>query len=125
MGILADYLKVLPEGIKNWKDIAQSLKTEIKSRLGDLDEDELEEITKRRLICEECPFNSKNAKESKTIAYDSKRLDDHCIMCGCNLHLKTECLDCNCGIEVFNKHNPKQTMDLKWTIYNKKEDGNE
>lgn len=125
MGILADYLKVLPEGMRHWKDLAQSLKTELRKNLGDLSDEEIEEITRRRLICESCPFNSKNAKDNPAINYKNNRLDDHCILCSCNIHLKTECLDCNCGIEVRNAANPKQFMDLKWKIFNKtNEDGN-
>ena len=119
MGILADYLKVLPAGMENWRGIAESIKNELKQKLGTLSDDEIEEITRRRLICESCPFNSKNAVKDEALGYKTSRLDDHCIQCGCNLHLKTECLLCNCGIEVHNSRNPQNFIDLKWTIYNK------
>ena len=116
MGMLADYLKVAQDA--NWAGIAEAIKNEAKSQFGTLPEDEIEEITRRRLICETCPFNSKNAKDDPAINYKSDRPDDHCTMCGCNIHLKTECLLCNCGIEVHNSHSENK-IPLKWEIYKK------
>jgi hypothetical protein len=50
--------------------------------------------------------------------YDTGRADEHCTLCGCNIHLKTACLQCNCGIEVHNQKNPDNKMELKWTNHN-------
>jgi len=57
-----------------------------------------EEVTKvaneRKLICLKCPLHSHNAK--KLIGYSSDRIDDHCILCGCNIELKTYSLHSSC-----------------------------
>lgn len=47
----------------------------------------------RTEICKECPVFSVNAKLN---GYLTNRLDDHCTDCGCNIHMKTRCMDCEC-----------------------------
>ena len=74
-----------------------------------LSKDKKNEIKRRRLICSKCEFNSKNV-DIKTY-----RLDVHCILCSCNIKLKTASLISNCGMETFNTKN----MPLKWFAYSK------
>lgn len=52
--------------------------------------EQVEEIASYRYsICKSCPMNSKNAP-------GTLRPDEHCLECGCNLHLKTRSLDSVC-----------------------------
>ena len=55
--------------------------------------EELKEVIKevsseRLVICNDCPFHSKNFK--------SLRPDAHCTKCSCTLSAKTKCLSCEC-----------------------------
>jgi len=45
---------------------------------------------RRRMICNECEFNSRN--------HSSIRFDIHCTECGCTLSAKTKCLSCFCPL---------------------------
>jgi hypothetical protein len=86
---------------------------------GKLPEDEVEEIVRRRLICNICPYSSSNAVTNPALNYKTSRVDEHCIMCGCPIKKKTASLSSNCGIEKFNENNPKQILPLKWESYTK------
>lgn len=68
-------------------------------------------IEERRSICGLCEYNSKNAVEAGW--YQSERPDDHCVMCDCNIKMKTASLDSSCGIEVYNLEN-NENLELKW-----------
>jgi len=78
-----------------------------------LTEEEQELITNRRLICSDCKYCSTNAKEDGW--YNTIRLDEHCVLCSCNIAAKTACFECKCGIEVFNQDkNDNEKLELKW-----------
>ena len=112
MGKLAEYIKLLPEGIKNLSKVIEGIKNQVKMELGTISEEDLEIITGRRLICSTCPFNSKNAVAKGF--YRTDREDEHCIHCGCPLDTRTVSLESNCGIEKYNELNPKTPLALKW-----------
>ena len=118
MGIINEYLHLIPNALKNADKITESIINHVKNKYDLLSKEEQDEIIRRRFICATCPFNSKNATENGW--YKSERIDDHCTQCGCNLELKTECLTCNCGNEAYNQSHPKETpLELKWTVFNK------
>jgi hypothetical protein len=100
--------------VKGWKNlphILSAILTTIRWKVGLLTEEEKQEIRNRREICYSCPFNSTNAV-SKGI-YETDRIDLHCMHCGCIIDLVTKCLDCNCGLEEFNKEK-NLNIPLKW-----------
>jgi hypothetical protein len=105
----------------------------VKQELNMLPEDQQAEIARRRLICASCPFNSVNAKAD---GYQSSRVDDHCVLCGCTIRRKTASLNSKCGIDCCNpntdceckkpnlkKYNAEHNvvMQLKWDAYKTKE----
>jgi hypothetical protein len=113
LNALKEYVKLLPTAIENIDSVAEGLWNKLNH--DSLTDPQKEEIVKRKLICLECPYNSKNA--SDLFNYISYRTDDHCIHCSCNIDLKTECLSCNCGIEVYNQNNPTKKLSLNWEAY--------
>lgn len=127
MSKFTEYLKLIPKGFPNSKQILESIATDVQMRLGRLPKEQQDEIIRRRVICKMCPFMSTNAKTSfeyKYITgehYTTQRNDEHCTFCGCELHMRTRALSSNCGIEAWNKDNPKNQIPLKWTKF--KEDG--
>jgi hypothetical protein len=61
----------------------------------------IEEVSKERLeICAACDLNSEKAKKK---GYVTHRPDIHCTDCGCNLELKTRCMDCACPIKKWEE----------------------
>jgi hypothetical protein len=59
----------------------------------------VEEVAIDRLkICNECPHNSNTAQKN---GYKTFRPDYHCILCGCDLHMKTRCLSCECPVKKW------------------------
>ncbi len=118
-----EYLRLVPEGLKNVDQIIHSLVNEVKMKHGTLPEDQQEEILRRRIICAGCPFMSANADTSieyKILAgenYTTQREEDHCTFCGCSIKTRTAALDANCGIERWNSDHPDKMMQLKWSKY--------
>ena len=119
MSWLSEYLKLIPEGLKNADKLVEAVVNEIQMELGNLPQDEKEEIIRRRLICKACPFMSKNAVENPAMNYKTTRKDEHCMHCGCPIKTRTAALSKPCGIDSFNKKNPYQAMELKWDVYTK------
>lgn len=114
MSKLTEYLKLIPKGIANIDKVAEGWVNTFKMDVGALPEDEQEEIVKRRIICQYCPFMSENAKKK---GYKTERIDHHCTLCGCPIVSKTSCLSCVCGAEEYNKQHPLHPIELKWTAY--------
>lgn len=85
-----------------------------------MDEEKRDEIVMRRIICEGCPYMSKNAttsleyKELTGSHYSTERKDKHCAMCGCPIDTRTASLTSSCGIKSWNKKNPEKQLPLKW-----------
>lgn len=112
MGKLIEYIKLLPKGLKNIDHVVSGMRSQLKLQIGSLSEEDEDTIIGRRLICEQCPYNSKNAVELGL--YSTQRVDEHCIHCQCVLLFKTADLTSNCGIEAYNKNNPDNQIELKW-----------
>lgn len=118
---VVEYLKLIPKGIKNVDKVFEGIKNQIKIEIGNIPEDQLDVITTRRLICQECPYMSSNA--IKLGIYKSDRPDEHCSHCSCNIKFKTASLDSNCGIEAYNKTKEKEEdkLKLKWEKFKNNE----
>ena len=124
MNKLQEYLKLLPAGLKNIDKVLEGYLNEVKKEFNYLPVDAQEEIVRRRLICESCPFFSLNLeKEDKEYRelyekpFKSLRKGERfCGICGCPEKVKTASLSSNCGLESYNKSHEKQ-IPLKWTAY--------
>lgn len=120
MSKLTEYLNLIPKGLKNPMKILDGIYNEIKLENNLLQEDEVDEILRRRLICQSCPFFSLNAQSSEEYYdifkehYQTDRTDSHCSVCGCNEKLKTSSLDSNCGLDTDEK---TKHLELKWNKY--------
>lgn len=116
MSIIKEYLELIPKGIKNIDKVIEGVKNQVKIELGNIPEEHLSVITARRIICDNCPYLSTNA--IKLGIHKTDRVDEHCIMCGCNKLLKTASLESTCGIEVYNHDKEeKDKLTLKWNKY--------
>lgn len=112
MSKLTEYIKAGIKGIKNIDQVINGIRNDVRFESGDLGKDIEDEIIRRRLICNTCPFMSTN--QIKNGLYKTDREDEHCTLCSCNIKYKTSCLICNCGIEEYNKNNPENQLELKW-----------
>jgi len=121
MGKLSEYIALFPRGYKNIPNIIDGIVTNAKIELGMISERELNIIIKRRIICNTCPYNSKNAQKEegyvisgeKMPPYKSDRDDEHCILCGCVISLKTASIDEVCGVHNYNLRFGKNEK-LRW-----------
>lgn len=112
MSKIKEYIKLLPKAIANIDKVAEGFINDVKLEHGMLTQEEQEIIAGRRLICQECPYNSKKAQELGI--YKTDRTDYHCSLCGCLINKKTAALTENCGIEAYNFDNPNNKLPLKW-----------
>lgn len=116
MSLLQEYLKTLSKGIVNFDKVAEGWINVYKEHNNLLTDEELKIIIGRRIICESCPLNSKNAKTSQEYVdlygkhYESSRKILHCSVCSCPITAKTASLESNCGLEDYK--GIKQ--ELKW-----------
>lgn len=123
MSKFIEYLKLLPKGLANADKVLEGIVNEVKSTLEVLPEDQQEEIIRRRVICNACPLNSINAKQSEEYRqlygryYETDRTDLHCSCCSCNVNLKSSSLASSCGLETYNQEIPENKQPLKWEKY--------
>ena len=116
---IKDYTEAVINGINNGDKIIEALiiATKVKNGSGEITPEELAEILRRKELCEECQFNSKNA--NKTGLYSSELAYTHCTLCKCRIGYddsKEYCLSCNCGADAFNKANLHlKPIEVKWT----------
>lgn len=110
-----EYLALIPKAMENPQQVIEGFRNKVKFERGTLPEDQQEEIVRRRLICEGCPFNSKNMKD-----YVTKRTDEHCTLCSCTLSGKTASLDSSCGAKTYNERHPEDLKPILWEQYIKK-----
>lgn len=55
----------------------------------------VEAVHKERMeVCRKCSYNSETMKKESD--YKTFRPDFHCVICGCNLDMKTRCMACEC-----------------------------
>jgi len=122
MSLLNEYLTMVKKGLPKLDNIIEGWVNDIKLQKGELPEEEVIEILKRREICHTCPFNSENAKTSEDYFttfkenYKTEREELHCSVCSCGIKKKTASLDEECGIA-----SSKETKNfiLKWNKYQK------
>jgi len=125
---IRDYTEAVINGIQNGDKIIEALivAAKVKNGSGEITPEELAEIMRRKEICEGCPSNSKNAKE--TGLYSSELPYTHCTLCKCRIGYddsKEYCLSCNCGAAAFNEANPHlKPIEVKWTAV-REENNNE
>lgn len=92
---------------------------------GHLPKEQVDEIMRRRFICTQCPFMSRNATSSseyfnlKGKHYTTRREDEHCSLCGCGIEGKTASLAATCGAESWNTEHPEKQVEVKWTKFDK------
>lgn len=127
MSAIKDYLRIIRDGIKNGDKIIEALIVSAKVKNGNINDEALAEIMKRKELCASCPFNSIIAKEQRGYE-DPAPLKGvpHCILCRCRIQgndTKEYCLSCNCGMQAWNERNPdKKPMELKWKAFEVKDD---
>ena len=83
---------------------------------------EIEKIAQERItICRGCSLNSEHQRKYNN--YKTFRPDFHCTDCGCDLHMKTRCLSCECPKKKWLAH---ITQEEEFEINRKfeKEQGN-
>lgn len=118
MSKFSEYIALIPKGLPNSISIVKAIINDV--TLNSLPEETKEIIIKRRVICNGCPFNSKNAQTSEEYKeltgqhYSTKREDMHCSFCGCPMTTRTSSMKSVCGAEVWNNSNPTKTIELKW-----------
>lgn len=123
MSKITEYLKLIPKGLPNSKDILESIVNNVKLKMGHLAEDIQEEVIRRRVICENCPFISKNATTSPEYqqltgrSYKTVRNDAHCSFCGCEIKMRTASMNSDCGVDSWNAIEPEKQIPLKWTKF--------
>lgn len=118
MSKLSEYIALIPRGFKNTPQILMAITNQVRMELNSLPADKQEVIIGRRLLCETCPYMSKNAVngyeiEGKKSVYKTDRDDKHCIWCGCPVETRTASLSSNCGIEEYNL-DYGTNVPLKW-----------
>jgi len=114
MSKLTEYLALIPKGIKHPRELASGWLNVAREELGALPDDQLEEVVRRRMICNECPYASQNAVKT---GYKSSRTDSHCTLCACPLKAKTASMISSCGIKYWNETHPTEQLDIKWGPY--------
>lgn len=118
MSKLREYLNLLPAALKHPKEVIDGWINVVKLETGNLPQDEVEEIVRRRLICGQCPYMSENAK--KLVNYKTSRKEQHCTLCSCPIAAKTSSFDTVCGAQYYNETHPdKPPLEVRWTIYEK------
>ena len=122
MSKFTEYLKLIPSGIPNGISIIKALSNDVKMENNSLDEDKVNIILRRRLICKSCPLMSLNTLKDQT-QYKSlfdkefeteRENEEFCTICGCPTKTRTAALDKKCGLESYNKNNTNNIQDLKW-----------
>lgn len=123
MSRLKEYLALLPEGLKNPKKVLEGIYNDVLLKNRALPKEEQNEIIRRRVICESCPFMSRNTEFTddyeKLVGckYKTDRKEKHCSSCGCPLDTKTASLSSDCGLTVLNAKFPNKAVPLKWQAY--------
>lgn len=116
MSALSEYLKLIPLGLKNPKEVLQGFMNKL--NLENLSQDVKEEIARRRLICAQCPFMSENAKLIAN--FKTERSESFCTLCSCPIKTKTASLISACGAKTYNERHPDNEQEVKWLPYDSK-----
>lgn len=120
MSKLSEYLKLIPKGLSNIENVIEGISNSKKFKKNQLSNAQLKEIIRRREICGNCPFNSKNAPTSPEYkklfgdSYKTDREDLHCSICACVIEYKTASFNDDCGLIHYNHDFPENPQELKW-----------
>lgn len=118
---LGEYVEMVKNGIANGDKIIEAIKTsaKIKEGNGEISDEAVAEIMRRKEICASCPFNSNIAEKERR--YSSALPFQHCTLCKCRIGAddsKEYCLSCKCGVQAWNDRNPHlPQMELKWDSF--------
>lgn len=123
MSTITEYINLVVRGIPHTKQVLEAVIKDVQLKYNTLPENERAEIIRRRLICKDCPFMSRNAETSTEYLnltgkhYDKLRRVEHCSFCGCGIETRTAGLSSDCGVETWNKKHPDNQIPLKWTKF--------
>lgn len=115
MSIVSEYFEMALQGLKNPKQVFEGFVNELNHE--NLPDDVKEVIAKRRLICEACPFMSKNAEIISGKKFS--RIEKFCTLCSCPIATKTSSMSSSCGADIYNRSHPDNKQEVKWTSYDK------
>lgn len=115
LSAMIDYLKLVPLGLKNPKEIVEGIINNVKFENEGLPQDIMEEIVRRRVLCSGCPFMSKNAEIITGHKYN--REEQFCTLCSCQIKAKTASLSSGCGAITYNERHPENLQEIKWLPY--------
>ena len=121
--MILELLKMVKQGVKNPHLVLEGMYNSAKMEYGQMEQEEIDEIVRRRLICDGCPFMSKNAVDSQEYFdifgknYSTSRKDDHCSLCSCPIKTLTASLSAECGLHVYNEKNSENKKELNWDSY--------
>lgn len=121
--MMLELLKMVKQGVKNPHLVLEGMYNSAKMEYGQMEQDQIDEIVRRRLICDGCPYMSKNAMKSPEYFelfgkhYSTSRNDDHCSLCSCPIRTLTASLSAECGLHVYNEKNKDKQKELNWTNY--------
>ena len=121
MSKFKEYLKLIPKGLPNFSQIVDGIINDVRLEYNNLPECEQEEIMRRRMICNQCPLFSLNAKINDSeyqklynTPFSTERTDGFCTICGCPEKIRTASLEADCGLSEYNEDNPDNIQTLKW-----------
>lgn len=124
MSKISEFLSLLPSAWKNREAVIEGVINAVKLKYNALPEDEQEEIIRRRIICESCPFFSLNVKKDDSEyqklynkPFEKKTDGRYCGICGCSEDVRTSSLSADCGLSVYNEEHPENIQELKWKKY--------
>lgn len=120
---IGEYIRMIRAGLQNSDKIIEALTVSTLVKNGEVSEEAMAEILRRKDICSECTFNSRSYKQ--TNGYKSGLPYEHCVLCKCRIGYddsKEYCLTCECGAVDWNKRNPNFPEEVKWTAFKKTEE---
>lgn len=122
MSRFTEYLKLIPSGIPNGISIIKAIANDIRMENESLEQDKVDIILKRRLICKSCPLMSLNVLKDQTEYKElfgkefetDRENEEFCTSCGCPTKTRTAALDKKCGLEYYNNNYKNNVQNLKW-----------
>jgi len=123
---LKEFIDLAKEGLPHIDKIAEGYLNNVKEKYNLLTEEQAEEIVRRKLICEQCPFFSLNAFKDdneyvkltgEPFNKETRQNERFCGVCGCPENIRTYSLSANCGLESYNEEHPENKQILKWESF--------
>lgn len=94
--MIKEYWSLIKDNISKWQSILYGFYKDLIFFRLLIEEQNM--ILDRRDICIDCLSRSFNAKKE---GYKTKRFDDHCIICKCNIRAKTASEESTCLINMW------------------------